>query len=603
MTTLIADLEGDGLLPSLTTIWCIGIYDVDAGTYTNYGPDQIDQAVSALRAADTYVFHNGIGYDLPAINKVTGHLLDPAKCIDTLVTGRLLNPERNGGHSLASYGDALGFPKGSHDDWSCYSEEMAAYMRQDVRVTHKLWLSQQEQLAREGWSEQCVQLEHDVAWILQLQHMNGFTLDVDRASKLAEELYAEKAELEAELVDTFKFWTKPGKPFTPKKDNKRLGYLAGSEFTKVTFEEFNPGSRQQIAQELTRRYGWKPREFTDAGTPKVDDEVMKSLKYPEAPLLTRYLRLDKMLGQLAKPPRKSGGGGGWLHHTRENDKVHGSVNTNGAVTGRMTHSSPNVANVDKDPDMRGCWIPRAGWKLVGCDADGLELRMLGHYLAPYDKGAYAEAVVSGSKEAGTDAHSRTQHSAGLYMRDSAKTLIYAKIYGGGLQKLGSIAVADAKAADQPKPKGSLNAIGRDLTQRLEEGVIGLGDLGKAVKAKAKKQGWLKGLDGRRVHVRSLHSCFNTLLQSAGAVLMKQALVIFHTAACEQFGNPAPYNENPMWGYCANVHDEVQIEAAPHVAEDLGKLFAWAITEAGNQLNVRCKQEGTYDIGVNWSETH
>lgn len=603
MKTLIADIEGDGLLPELKTIWCIGIYNVESGVYTNYGPTEINAAVAELQSADQYVFHNGIGYDIPAIHQVTGVLLDPDKCYDTLVAGRLLNPERNGGHSLASYGDALGFPKGDHDDWSRYSPDMATYMRQDVRVTHKLWLEQTHQLARENWSDDCVTLEHQVAWIVQLQRMNGFTLDVERANELATRLYAEQAELAQTLIDTFGFWTKRGKPFTPKKSNKARGYLAGSEFTKVTFEEFNPGSRQQIAQELTRRYGWKPREFTDAGSPKVDDEVMKGLPYPEAPLLTRYLRIDKMLGQLAKPPRKGGGGGGWLHHVKEHNRIHGSVNTNGAVTGRMTHSAPNSANVDKDPEMRGCWIPREGWKLVGCDADGLELRMLGHYLAPYDGGAYAASVVSGNKADETDAHSRTRKAAGLYLRDSAKTLIYAKIYGGGLAKLGSIAVADAKTANKPKPKGSLNAIGKDLTQRLEHGVVGLGDLGKAVKDKAKKQGWLKGLDGRRIHVRSLHSSFNTLLQGAGAVLMKKALVLFHEAACAEVGPPSPLSELAVWGYCANVHDEVQIEAAPSVAEELGQLFAWAIAEAGRQLNVRCEQAGTYDIGNNWSETH
>ena len=63
-------------------------------------------------------------------------------------------------------------------------------------------------------------------------------------------------------------------------------------------------------------------------------------------------------------------------------RVHGSVNGIGARTNRMSHFAPNMAQVDKE--MREVWLPDAGEKLVGCDAEGLELRTTidhdGHFL-------------------------------------------------------------------------------------------------------------------------------------------------------------------------------------------------------------------------------
>src|SRR5690606_22039398 len=93
-------------------------------------------------------------------------------------------------------------------------------------------------------------------------------------------------------------------------------------------------------------------------------------------------------------------------------------------------------------DCRACFVASPGYVLVGCDAEGLELRMLAHYMAPYDGGAYVEAVVNGRKEDETDVHNVNKRAAGLNKRDSAKTFIYALIYGAGDYKLGEIVYSD-----------------------------------------------------------------------------------------------------------------------------------------------------------------
>ena len=61
-------------------------------------------------------------------------------------------------------------------------------------------------------------------------------------------------------------------------------------------------------------------------------------------------------------------------------------------------------------------VPK-GKKVVGCDASGLELRMLAHYMAAFDGGDYGDQVVNG------DIHTINQQAAGLPTRDDAKTFI------------------------------------------------------------------------------------------------------------------------------------------------------------------------------------
>jgi DNA polymerase-1 len=593
MKVLIADTETDGFLENVTQMWVLVVKELGKKPerYSSKAGN-IDKGLARLKDADRIVFHNGLNYDVPVLWKLYGKdAVDHRKVFDTMVAARLFDPEAKDGHSLDAWGGRMGFPKGSHNDFSKWSQEMEDYCVRDVEVCERLYLYLIKQLAGQ---EQAVQLEHDFAWIISLQMRNGFQFDVSRAQGLVSDLSQEKADAEKKLIEAFgPTWKNEGE-FVPKKSAKN-GYIEGVPLTKVKLVPFNPGSRDMIAGKLIRKYGWKPKHYTDAGNIQVDESVLKELKYPEIPLILNYLRLDKMLGQLDGPVKKNGSGGGWLKHVK-NGRIYGYVNSNGAVTGRCTHSKPNVANADKDKRMRMLWIPRVGWVLVGCDAEGLELRMLAHYLAAHDGGAYARAVVEGKKEDKTDNHSITQRTVGLNYRDSAKTFIYALIYGAGDAKLGLIIIEDALKAGKPKPSGSPSAIGAAARAKLVKGLTGYGKLTQGVGFKVKKTQKLKGLDGRTLNVRSAHSALNTLLQSAGAIVMKKAAILFHAIHEETHGK--------TWAYCANVHDEVQIEAASdELARVLGASFAACIKQAGIDLGVRCPLAGSFDVGANWSETH
>lgn len=600
MKTFVLDFEANGLLDTVTQIWCLSLADPETGIIETYSdhidPGSVLKAIHKLLEADRLVAHNGIGYDFRVIEKLYGIVVPLEKMYDTLVVGRLLDPERSSGHSLRSYGLEMGIHKGEHTDFSQFSEEMLEYCEQDVRVTCELYRRQLKEIPEWG---QSVDLEHKVAWLIQKQHEAGFQFDRKAGELLAAELLQEMHDLEKQLQEVFPPRYVPIKgTFVPKKSNDRSGYVALAPCTKVVLESFNPGSRQQVADRLVRKYGWKPTVYTDGGSPEVSESVLARLNYPEAGLLARYFRIQKKYSQLAGAPKANGSGGGWLHHLDSGNRIHGRVNSNGAVTGRMTHSNPNSANIDKDPRMRSLFIARPGWKLVGCDADGLELRMLAHYLARWDGGEYASAVVDGKKEDSTDAHSRTRDIVGLYSRDSAKTFIYALIYGGGDAKLGQIVMEDAKKAGKPI-KGNPKVLGATARSRIERGIKGLGELRKAVSVAHRTKGYLKGLDGRKLWVRSEHSALNTLLQSAGAVVMKQALWFTYSVF-----NHEGLDHGQHYNFVANVHDEFQIEIHPDLNGDsVGQTAADCIREAGMYLGVRCPLAGSYAIGNNWSETH
>lgn len=291
-----------------------------------------------------------------------------------------------------------------------------------------------------------------------------------------------------------------------------------------------------------------------------------------AELVKEYLLLQKRVSQVES----------WLEAIGEDGRVHGRVITNGAVTGRMTHSSPNMAQIPNAGSVYGhecreCWTVEEGNVLVGCDASGLELRMLAHYMK--DEG-YVRTVTEGSSKDGTDVHTVNQKAAGLSSRDNAKTFIYAFLYGAGDAKIGSIVGGSAKD-------------GAKLKAKFLSQTPSLARLMGAVSKYAAK-GFVPGLDGRKIWVRSEHAALNSLLQGAGAVVMKKALCLFY--------DKIKANKWPV-KLVANVHDEFQFECPPSVAEEAGKTARQSIIDAGIYFNLRCPLDGEYKIGKSWKETH
>lgn len=608
MTSYVADIETDGLLDELTKIHCLVLKDIETGqvySCADHGDFiPIEEGLRLMAASDVLVFHNGISFDIPAIRKLHPSWTPRGQVRDTLILGHLLYPKevlegidfplaekgrlpKNliGRQSLEAWGHRLGEYKGDYKGpWERWSATMQSYCEQDVTVTCKLWRRQQEEVST-GWGEACVRLEHDLSWILQRQERRGFAFDIRAAQSLYGRLAARRSELEDELKLAFPPKT-VATPFTPKVNNKARGYVKGVATVKEKVVPFNPGSRKQVADRLTK-LGWKPTEFTKDGTPRLDDDLLAALPFAQAKTLAEYFLVAKRLGQLGD------GREAWMRKEK-GGRVHGRVIQNGAVTGRMTHRV--IANVPRvgtayGKDMRALFTAGPGHVLVGCDADALELRCLAGFMARYDGGAYIRTVLEGRKEEGTDMHTLNAQALGCG-RETAKTWFYAFIYGAGDVKLGSIVLGTTEVRQKLAAQGK-----RDRAKFLAN-LPALGKLVGAVARAVKTRGFLFGLDGRKLRIRSEHAALNTLLQSAGAVLMKQAQVILD--ADLQSAGLVPGDD---YEFVITYHDEWQIEARPHLAETVGALAADAIRKAGEFFAFRCPLKGNFDIGADWAATH
>lgn len=592
MLRLVFDIETDGLNP--TKIHTMTIYDGE--NYVRYDKELVPEGVKRLQQADEIVGHNIINFDIPAIQKVYPWFRFNGRVTDTLVWTRLeftdlmeldmalvhrgiLPKDLITRHSLKAWGYRLGILKGDFaetTDWQEWSDEMSEYCEQDVRVTVALL----RKLESRGTSPQALELEHKVAHIIKRQTDYGFLFDVKKAEQLYVTLIARRDELHEELVKMFGSWYEPNGPVkTPKRNNSKKGILAGCPYQNIKLVTFNPSSTVHIYKRLMDKYGWKPAKFTKGGQPQVNEEVLASLPYPEAKILTEYLMVQKRVSQLAE------GDSAWLKLVKPDGRIYGSVITNGAVTGRMTHNAPNIAQVPatKVPygkECRSLFTVPEGKMLVGADASGLELRCLAHYMGRYDKGAYAKELLEG------DIHTANQIAAGLPTRDTAKTFIYGFLYGAGDAKIGSIV-------------GAGPARGRQLKETFLKKTPALAKLKAQVEATVKQRGYLIGLDGRHLKVRSMHSALNTLLQSAGAIVMKQALVILDEKLQGELG----FIPGVDYEFVANVHDEWQIECRAELAEVIGKTAVESIRAAGVFFNFRCPLDGEYKVGKSWAETH
>jgi DNA polymerase-1 len=581
MRKFVFDIETNGLDP--TKIWCVVLYDIARrNTHVCYDRHSLicrlngTGDINAPMKARELIGHNIIAYDVPVLEKLWGISFAGHKLTDTLVMSRLANPSREGGHSLENWGDKLGCPKGEHNDWLTFSKDMVEYCKQDVAVNERVYSALLDELA--GFRSECVVLEHKVQEIISGQIKNGWLLDQEKTFGLLAKLKEKKFELEDEVHVVFKPLPTFIKQVSPKikKDGsmsvvglKFLGdswETVGGSFSRIDFPVFNLGSRQQIARHL-EYYGWKPKIFTDKGQAIVDEAVLKTVKnIPQALLIAEYLMIQKRIAQVQS----------WLEAVKDSGRVHGYVNPNGAVTGRMTHSSPNLGQVPAvySPYGRECrdvWTVPKGYKLVGMDASGLELRMLAHYMN--DEG-YTNEILNG------DIHTANQLSAGLATRDQAKTFIYAFLYGAGDSKIGSIVGGSAKH-------------GRKLKEKFLSNTPALRDLRERVGV-ASARGYLLGLDGRRVRVRSEHAALNTLLQSAGAIVMKKALCIL-----DDYATQWKFDYN----FIGNIHDEIQTEVREKEAEVFGRLATSCIEAAGLHYKLNCPLAGDYKVGSTWADTH
>lgn len=616
--TLYFDIETNAVedfatLKGVEKIHCMSVYNPISQKMTTFTTDTIHMGLAMLGEARYICGHNIINFDLPVMKKLLNWQPN-GQVLDTLVTSRCMHSDIRGvdmqrgddfpkelwgSHSLKAWGWRLGLTKGNYGEqehaWDTYNEDMKDYCERDVLVTVKL----AQFLKEDEPSVNMLTIEHRFANIIRRQELRGFTFDEAAAQDLLQTLTVRRAELRDELQTVFPptyeemktaaGWSVvvEGEEYTAKTKGDLKAVLkeagqpqarandAEKQGNKIRTTPFNPGSREQIAARL-KALGWEPTVFTPDGRAKIDEGVLKGINHPSAVKLLEYLMVVKRLGQLAE------GKNGWLSCV-QNGRIHGQVNTNGAVTGRCTHSMPNVAQVpavraEYGKECRALFTAGEGFDLVGVDASGLELRCLAHFLTNYDNGSFKEDLLGG------DIHTKNQKALGLTSRAQAKTAIYAFIYGSGNQRLGGIVDGGIKE-------------GKEIRRRLLENLPALKKLKDDVLVRYRNNNFLYGLDKRKLLIRSEHSSLNTLIQSAGALIIKQATIILHNKLKEN-----DYTQKDV-SMVAHIHDELQLEVKPTLADTIGKLAVQSIKDAGTHFNFRCPLDAEYHIGNNWSETH
>ena len=544
MKTAVVDIETDSLDP--TKIHCIVADPLIEPTVTWVG-DECKKFADWSKSIDQFIMHNGISFDAPVLNKLTGSNIKLNQIRDTLIESYLYNPVRDDGHSLSAWGKKLGYNKGEFNDFKEYNENMLEYCKRDTELTRRVAFKLQEE--GKDFSKESYELERQVRAIINQQERNGFAFNINEAIGLLAQLTDEQDELQRKSLEMFE----------PTKVELK---------TKTKYIPFNIASRKQIAERLMEK-GWKPKLKTEKDNIIINEAVLSKIKMPEAEMFNRYFLLQKRTGLLKS----------WIKECRDTDRVHGKVFTLRTITGRMAHAVPNMAQVPSisSPYGRECrslWTvdDQSKYSLVGVDASGLELRCLAHYMKD---DAFTNEVVSG------DVHTVNQRAAGLKTRDQAKTFIYAFLYGAGPAKIGKIVGKGAGA-------------GQDLIKKFLDNMPALKRLRESVQERVSKHKTIKGLDGRLLQVRSEHSALNTLLQGAGAIICKQWLVHIMDHV---------YKHGLDIKLVASIHDEYQFEVALPDVNRFCHIAKEAMRRTQRTLGVRCELDCDYKIGKTWAETH
>ena len=410
-----------------------------------------------------------------------------------------------------------------------------------------------------------VSLEHQVAQILTEQEQHGWHFDEISARELESSLRREYEETCKILRDRHPYVAGP--QFTPKRNNSRQGYIEGATLTKL--KDLNPTSRDHIAWILKTHYGWIPSSMTSTGKPVIDETVLKDIGTDIALQFLKLLDLTKQLGMISE------GVNAWQKLVTTSSRIHHHCST-ATSTFRCAHRKPNLAQVPSDERFRKLFTATPGYVLVAADLAGIELRMLAHYLARFDRGRYSRILTTG------DIHATNAERIGI-SRKLVKTITYAFLYGAGDIKIGH-------SYDKQLNEDKARKKGKEIREAYVKAIPGLAELLKAVKERA-QDGYVLGLDRRRILVDKGHKALNYLLQGSSAILAKRWMKIVH----DNLFNGAHQ--------LAFIHDELQFECHPNVMDPLEFLLELSAVQAGEYYNMRCPVAAEAKCGLTWAETH
>lgn len=605
----IFDIETNGFYQDCTTIHCIALkrigIDSDVQLYTQ---SNIDEALDILCNSEVLIGHNIIAFDIPVLEKLYPSRKFTHNVLDTFNLSYIQFPQRNK-HGLEDWGKDLGYEKFNpmtgkeytdeewkerkktkSEAWDKYTPEMGAYCQQDVRVTELvLWHCDVDSIPKK-----VIELSNNFAWCISQQVINGHKIDVDNLLKLNEQIKQDEVRAADELLSklpsfidyTFKVY---------KRANKNKNIKAGDIECIEVVTPFNLSSTYHWMRYLKEKYDYDPplvrRKGKEEPTPSLDDEVLASIedKYPEINDLLLWKTANKIRKMIYNSDNSV------YNLLDKNGIIHGKVFTEGTVSGRCTHNKPNLSTMpsvrtdDNGPvkgikgkyayEVRNLFIPHDGYVQVGFDAKGLEYMCLAHYIN--DKHFSVDIIENG------DIHTWTQQTLEFETRRQAKTFEYAYLYGAGKKKL-----ADGLSAGTGK-KYTVDDVNKAIS-KFVEALPGLGTLQDSLKEQYRQKGTITGLDGRELQARSEHSLLNLLLQSSGAVVMKNCLVYLKEELSKT---------DVDYKFTLNVHDEIQASVRPEHVEKYKECVYKAVDKVNTNLHLNCKLQVDIKVGRSWAECH
>lgn len=624
----VIDLEADGLLDTVTKIHCLVARTPEGGLYEYIGEDAVRRFVQEADASGAIlVGHNVLGYDHDVLVRLVDCGPFDERIVDTLVISRLLNYNIKGGHSLAAWGERFGVKKEGQEisDWSTFTPRMLERCRSDTEINLKLYLKVKRFLDDPEWKP-AIALEHFVARQCLRMQQTGVPFDTKAAQDLRNDLVRLLEPIDEIIARDFRPKAVPVKEVHPRVNrdgslNRQdfrwwgsddLSAFDGGPFTRFEYQEFNPGSHRQVIERLNEA-GWKPTEKTDGHiealknkniTPekleefkrygwKITEKNLETLPEtaPEgARGLAKRIVLSSRLSDLDE----------WLGLVGQDGRLHPSFNGIGAWTQRLSHSKPNSANIpaykpsENDTEfqrmiqeinkrMRALFIAPKGYRLIGTDADGIQMRIFAHVIKDQK---LIDALINGSKTNATDIHSVHQRALGnppCGSRDEAKTFIYAFLLGAGVGRVAEIfncLLTEAKTA-----------ISNFINFYPGLKVLKSHDIPKWA-----ERGYFIGLDGRKVICDSKHLMLAGILQNGEKVIMALAMQEWMRRLDEE---GLPY-ELVNW-----VHDEWQtlVPDDDDICTRVQTIQIESFVTVGERLGLICPLAGSSDAGYSWMETH
>jgi DNA polymerase-1 len=619
MTTLVADIESNGLLDTITTVHCAGCIDADTGEEFFYRPHQIQEFLDKLDSADKIVFHNAFGYDLPALEKVYGWK-PRAKGICTKVMSQVLCYTRFGfGHSLKQWGEFFGDQKGDYSGgWEEFNEDMFEYMKQDIRLGTRVYkeLLRETKVAVDHFGSKSIlkalRSEMEMDRIMVKQCQNGWLFNKEEAEALmktledrmkSHEIYingllgqmvsspdGSVVKARKDIADGIKTeipakspkFTKAGKLDSHTKrwfgipadsnlgiDTPELLPVTGP-YCRIEFVGGDVGNTNTV-KEYLYTIGWKPDEWN---WKKINGNFVKVSAKLSDSSLAPLGRVGEVLSEYYTLRSRHSVMKGWFPHIDENSRLHGDVFNVGTPTFRQTHKI--IANLPSGkavlgPEIRKLFIARPGYKLVSADSAGCQLRLLAHFMGDDN---YTREVLEG------DIHQKNADILGC-SRNNAKPFIFAYLYGAGGKKLGSILGVSDKE-------------GNKLKKKFTAAFPALGALIDKVKNIVDQQGFIPGLDDRPIYTESQHKALNYLIQGAESVVMK-ATVIMVDDELEKAGLDAKI--------LLMYHDEVTYEVREDQTEQARDIIMRCFEEAPKALGVDIMTCGDCKIGDDYYQVH